>query len=170
MNEFRQQLVAEIAVPTQLDEVQTAAQLLTEDKLEEAEKLIKRGVALSWIETVPPYYYLWGQLAERQGNTALASENYERAIAASEAIRTDYANLVAQRQPLAMEHPFCLMMPYPAEYLSKPALALAQLKLAEHEPREAMRIYQKLLRYEPFQPLARQKLAEISTEGSADNP
>lgn len=125
----------------------------------QAEAAIRKAIALSPEE--PSYYYHWGYLAERQENTLLAEENYKRAIAISTAIRTDYANLVGQRQPLPTEQPFCLMVPYPAESLSEPSLALANLRIAQHDPLGAMAVYQNLLRHEPYNLEAQQRLAEL---------
>jgi O-antigen ligase/tetratricopeptide (TPR) repeat protein len=172
MNSFRRQLLKDRVKPVEsgTDEYQIAVQLLAGGNLTETEKIIKRGVALSSSEAVPPYYYLWGQLAEKQGNPLLAAENYERAIAASETIRTDYANLVAQRQPLVREYPFCLMMPYPAEYLSEPTLALARLKLAEYDLGAVIKIYQNLLRYEPYHLEVQQELIKILNSKKSNNP
>ncbi|TEU21359.1 MAG: tetratricopeptide repeat protein [Anaerolineales bacterium] len=124
-----------------------------------AEATMRKAIALSPRE--PSYYYYWGYLAERQENTLLAEENYKRAIAISTAIRTDYANLVGQRQPLPTEQPFCLMVPYPAESLSEPSLALANLRIAQHDPLEAVTVYQNLLRHEPYNLEAQQRLAEL---------
>ena len=125
----------------------------------QAEATMRKAIALSPRE--PSYYYHWGYLAERQGNTLLAEENYRRAITISTAIRTDYANLVGQRQPLPTEQPFCLMVPYPAENLSEPSLALANLRIVQHNPLEAIAVYQNLLRHEPYNLEAQQRLAEL---------
>jgi tetratricopeptide (TPR) repeat protein/O-antigen ligase len=133
--------------------------LMASGNFAQAEATIRKAVALSPRE--PSYYYHWGYLAERQENTLLAEENYKRAIAISTAIRTDYANLVGQRQPLPTEQPFCLMVPYPAESLSEPSLALANLRIAQHDPLGAMTVYQNMLRHEPYNLEAQQRLAEL---------
>jgi O-antigen ligase/tetratricopeptide (TPR) repeat protein len=109
-----------------------AQALMSSGNLTLAEANIRKAVALSPSE--PSYLYRWGRLVELQGNTSLAQSNYSQAIAMSTAIRTDYATLVGHRQPLPTEQPFCLMIPHPAENLSKPSLALAELELAQNAP------------------------------------
>ncbi len=128
-------------------------------QLAQAETDVRKAIALEAGE--PSFYYRWGRLAELQGNTRLAEDNYERALALSTAIRTDYANLVGQRQPLPTEQLFCLMVPYPAENLAEPSLALASIMIAQNDPQKAADIYQYLLRHEPYNQGARQKLTEL---------
>ena len=145
-----------------MDEYEAIQKLITEGDFSQAEVTIKKAIVQG--ADTPSYYYLWGRLAERQGDLLFAKQNYQRAIVISTAIRTDYANLVAQRQPLATEHPFCLMIPYPAEYLSKPSLALAGLMLKENNPTGAVEVCQNLLKHEPYnlgaQPLLKQILRD----------
>jgi O-antigen ligase/tetratricopeptide (TPR) repeat protein len=136
--------------------------LMSDGNLTLAEANIRKAISLSPSE--PSYYYRWGHLAELQGNTSLAQSNYLRAIATSTAIRTDYATLVGHRQPLPTEQPPCLMIPYPAENLSKPSLALADLVSAQNDPSAAMAIYQNLLLHEPYNQAAQQGLAELLTQ------
>jgi tetratricopeptide (TPR) repeat protein len=127
----------------------TQAQVLIEKgRLVQAETSIRKAIAKS--AGRPSYYYWWGRIAELQGDAKLAEENYMRAIAMSTAIRTDYANLVGRRQPLPTEQPFCLMIPYPAEDLSEPSLALADLMIAQNDPSRATTVYENLLRHEPY--------------------
>jgi len=163
-NNSRQRLAEGLTAPSKLypNSYQPALNLIQNGKLTQAEDRIKQEIAArSSLENTPPYFYLWGQLSELQGDPSLAEQKYRQAIAASTTIRTDYANLVGQRQPLAKEKPFCLMIPYPAEYLSKPSLALAQLLVARQNLAQAVSIYQTLLRYEPYNLTARQQLEEV---------
>lgn len=145
---------------------QKVLELMTNGDFAQAEAIVKKAIALSAPETTPPHYYLWGKFAELQGDTLLAEQNYKQAIGISTAIRTDYANLVGQRQPLATEHPFCLLIPYPAEYLDSPSLALARLVLTDDDPTRAAAIYKNLLRYEPYNLEAQQRLNELSADYS----
>ena len=137
-------------------------------QLAQAETDMRKAIALASGE--PSFYYRRGRLAELRGNTPLAEDSYKRAIALSTAIRTDYANLVGQRQPLPTEQPFCLMVPYPAEALSDPSLALASLMLAQNDPPQAVSVYQKLLRHEPYNQNAKQKLTELFANYPALQP
>jgi O-antigen ligase len=139
-------------------------------QLAQAETNMRRAIALTTGDPSPSFYYWWGRLAELQGNTTLAETNYKRAIALSTAIRTDYANLVGQRQPLPTEQPFCLMTPYPAENLSEPSLALASLMIAQNDLPEAVSVYQALLRHEPYNQDAKQKLSELFAHYPALQP
>jgi O-antigen ligase/Tfp pilus assembly protein PilF len=149
------------------------AQLLEiRGQVAQAETDMRKAIALLIAQPAyyPSYYYRRGRLAELQGNTPLAEDSYKRAIAMSTAIRTDYANLVGQRQPLPTEQPFCLMIPYPAEDLSAPSLALASLVLAQNDQPQAAKIYQDLLRHEPYNQGARQKLTELFANYPALKP
>ncbi len=152
-----------------------AALLMTMGDLSQAEASIKRAIVLShqtptMLLEEPSYYYLWGQLAELRGDLSLAEQNYERAIATSTTIETVYANLVGRREPLPTEKPFCLMVPYPEEHLSKPSLALADLMVAQGDVSEAVAVYRNLLRHEPYNLVAQQRLAELLSDASAGVP
>jgi tetratricopeptide (TPR) repeat protein len=133
-----------------------------------AESTLRQAVVRSYEDSSmlleePSYYYRWGYLAELQGNISLAKKNYERAITLSTAIQTIYANLVWNRQPMPTEQPFCLMIPYPADNLSEPSLALADLMLAQNDLLGATSIYRNLLRHEPYNLEAQRKFRELST-------
>lgn len=142
--------------------------LMVRGDLVQAETEIQKAIALShqdssMILNEPSYYYLWGSLAEIQGNMSLAEENYKWAIAASTAIQTAYANLVWNRQPMPTEQPFCLLIPYPADSLSQPSIALASLMMAQNDPSGAAEVYINLLQHEPYNLEAQRRLKELST-------
>jgi putative inorganic carbon (HCO3(-)) transporter len=119
-----------------------------ESSILQAIALAPRGAARS-IHT-PSYHYLRGRLAELEGNVALAEDSYRQSIALATSVETNYAHLVGRREPLPTQLPFCLLIPYPADNLSSPSLALAELMTTRHSPSEAMEVYHNLLRYEPF--------------------
>jgi hypothetical protein len=62
---------------------------------------------------------------------------------------------------LATELPYCILIPFPAEYLARPALGLAETKLAGGDIAGAVAVYHLLLRYEPNNLAAAQALAEV---------
>jgi putative inorganic carbon (HCO3(-)) transporter len=127
----------------------------------EALQTIKQAIILTNAEHRPPFYTLWGDLARQQQQPDVAIRNYELAISTSLTPRTDYANLVPQREPLATELPYCILIPFPAEYLARPALGLAETKLAGGDIAGAVAVYHLLLRYEPNNLAAAQALAEV---------
>jgi Flp pilus assembly protein TadD len=142
--------------------------LMARGDLAQAETEIQKAIALSRLDSSmilqePSYYYRWGSLAEMQGNTSLAEVNYKRAIAVSTTIQTVYANLAWNRQPMPTEQPFCLMIPYPAENLSQPSLALADLMMSQNDPSGAAEVLENLLRHEPYHLEVQRRLRELIT-------
>jgi O-antigen ligase/tetratricopeptide (TPR) repeat protein len=165
--ERAEKLLAEDSLQSTAESFAYRAQILMESgDLAQAEINIRKAIVLapekpSTLLEEPSYYYQWGHLAESQGHSSLAEGNYERAIAISTAIQTVYASLVWHRQPLPTEQPFCLMIPYPAENLSKPSLALADLLIAKDDPSASQIVYQDLLRHEPYNLEAQRRLDEL---------
>jgi O-antigen ligase/tetratricopeptide (TPR) repeat protein len=127
----------------------------------EALQTIKQAILVTPAEFRPPYYTMWGELARQQGRPELAAGHYERAISTALSPRTDYANLIPQREPLATELPYCLLLPFPEDYLAYPSMALAELKLAAGDIKAAVAIYGRLLHYEPYNAAALQALEQV---------
>jgi tetratricopeptide (TPR) repeat protein len=125
-----------------------AQAMMVSGNLAQSEIYIRKAIALS--PEKPSYFYHWGHLAELRGGTSRAIDSYSQAVALSTTIRTDYANLVGRRQPMPTEQPFCLMIPYPAENLSQPSLALADLMMSQNDPSGAAEVLENLLRHEPY--------------------
>jgi putative inorganic carbon (HCO3(-)) transporter len=129
--------------------------LLQQHKFAEAETDLRVVLATA---PNPEAYTLWGQLAQQQGQFSEAQQRYQKAIAAATGSRTDYAYVVWRRNPLPEEALPCLVSPYTPQKLSQPALLLAQLQEQDRQPAAALETYQLLLRYEPYNSTARQRL------------
>lgn len=110
----------------------------------------------------PAVFYRLGQLAEAQGDSAAAIENYRRALA--EATRphiTQFAPWVAHRFPLPTERLPCLTPLRPYDAFAAPALALGRLLEMEGRCDEAAEVYQRILLQEPYLSQARGRLEQL---------
>jgi hypothetical protein len=76
-------------------------------------------------------------------------------------LQTNYAHLIARREPLPEETLGCVLAPYTRKQLSQPALALGRLLEAERNGDEAGEVYELLLYYEPYNQIADRQLQRI---------
>ena len=111
--------------------------------------------------SVPEAYTLWGQLAEGQDLFAEAKRYYERAILDGTALQTNYAHLIGRREPLPEEILDCVIIPYTKEQLSEPSLALGRLLEMEGNQAEAIKVYEFLLRHDPYNRAAQECLNRL---------
>jgi tetratricopeptide (TPR) repeat protein len=135
--------------------------LMQQNKLDAAETDMQVVMAQS---NSAEAYAAWGELAEMRGDTETAEQRYRQAIGLATALQTNYAHLIARREPLPEETLPCLIAPYAAQQLSRPALSLARLLEAAGNPAEAKSVYQFLLRHEPYNHQARTRL--LNREGN----
>ena len=131
---------------------------IRQGKFKEAEMDLQIVIALG---ATPEAHTLWGQLAERQNLLAEAKRYYARAILDATALQTNYAQLVGRREPLPEEILDCVVIPYTKEQLSEPSLALGHLLEKEGNQAEAIKVYEFLLRYEPYNQAAQEALNRL---------
>jgi putative inorganic carbon (HCO3(-)) transporter len=134
---------------------------MQQGRFKEAEIDLRVVIAIG---SVPEAYTIWGQLAERQNLLAEAKRYYERAILDATALQTNYAHLIGRREPLPEEILDCVIIPYTKEQLSEPSLALGRLLEIEGNQAEAVKVYEFLLRHEPYNRAARECLNRLRSQ------
>jgi len=140
---------------------------LAQDELDQAFVDIEKSLAL---ETSATVHYQRGQIAELQGDTELALEQYESAIALARPSMEAYSyydnaiEVLTRRVAPAEEHLPCLMRPYVTDEFVLPTLALGTILEQKFRWTEAVKFYQQVLAYEPNEAQVKARLNQLCQE------
>jgi putative inorganic carbon (HCO3(-)) transporter len=132
---------------------------LEQNQLSEA---VQNTQAALFLAPTPASYYQSGRIAEAQGDMQTARQQYEAAFSqATLPFYNRYVTEVAGRIPFAEEWLPCLIIPRITDELVLPTLAEGNLLEREGHFAEAVRIYRRLLSYEPDEPRVKGRLEEL---------